>query len=198
MRDIRFPRRQQRRVTIFWAVTPCSPRIYGLTSQTEVFFTVVVDWGTTLQAGRSRVRVPMRRTDFSVDARDSVVGWDTMLQAGRSRVRVPMRSVDFSIGLILPAICPWGRLSLLTKMSTRNLPEGKGRPARTADNLWAYCLENVAASTSHNTMDCYRDSFTFFKGAEIEWQEDSNIFIQKTQNVTSLPNTIKMIKSMSK
>jgi hypothetical protein len=38
----------------------------------------------------------------------------------------------------------------LTEMSTRNLPGGKGRPARKADNL-------TSASTA-----CYKDSFTFF------------------------------------
>jgi hypothetical protein len=27
----------------------------------------------------------------------------------------------------------------LTEMSTRNLPDGKGRPARNADNLTAIC-----------------------------------------------------------
>jgi hypothetical protein len=44
----------------------------------------------------------------------------------------------------------------LTEMSTRNLPGGKGRPARKADILtailWDDCLENVGASTSHNPM----------------------------------------------
>jgi hypothetical protein len=40
----------------------------------------------------------------------------------------------------------------LTEMSTRNLPGGKGRPARGADNLTAICLENGGASTSHNSM----------------------------------------------
>jgi hypothetical protein len=68
----------------------------------------------------------------------SVVGSGTMLQVRRSWVRFPM-SLDFSIGLILPAaLCPWYWLSLLTEMSMRNLPGGKGRLAR-ADSLTAIC-----------------------------------------------------------
>jgi hypothetical protein len=59
-----------------------------------------------------------------------------MPQARRSRVRFPMRSLDFSIDLIPPAL---GSIQLLTEMSTRNLPEGKGRPARDDDNPTAIC-----------------------------------------------------------
>jgi hypothetical protein len=44
----------------------------------------------------------------------------------------------------------------LTEMSTRNLPGGKGRSVRKADNLTAICesivYKNVGASTSHNPM----------------------------------------------
>jgi hypothetical protein len=42
----------------------------------------------------------------------------------------------------------------LREINTRNLPGGKGRPARKAD-LTAICepiVENVGASTSHNPM----------------------------------------------
>jgi hypothetical protein len=44
----------------------------------------------------------------------------------------------------------------LTEMSTKNLPGSKRRPKRKADkshrHLWAECLENVGASTSHGPM----------------------------------------------
>jgi hypothetical protein len=32
-----------------------------------------------------------------------------------------------------------GSTQILTEMNTRNLPEGKGRPAHEADNLTAIC-----------------------------------------------------------
>jgi hypothetical protein len=79
---------------------------------------------------------------------------------------VPMRSLDFSIYLILPAL---GSTQPLTEMSTRNLPRGKGRPARWADNLTAVCEPNVykmwdprRLTTLWVPTACYRDSFTFF------------------------------------
>jgi hypothetical protein len=58
-----------------------------------------------------------------------------MLQAGRPGIRFPMRSWDFSMAL--------GSTQPLTEMSTRNLPGGKGRPARKADNLTAICEPTI-------------------------------------------------------
>jgi hypothetical protein len=59
-----------------------------------------------------------------------------MLQPGRSWVRFSMRSLDFSVDLLLQAaLWPGGRLSLLTEMSTWNLPGGKGVSKRETDNL---------------------------------------------------------------
>jgi hypothetical protein len=63
-----------------------------------------------------------------------------MLQAGTSQFQFPMRSLDISIDQILLAtLLSWDRLSLLTEMSTQNLPEGKGRPTHKADNLTVIC-----------------------------------------------------------
>jgi hypothetical protein len=63
-----------------------------------------------------------------------------MLQAAMSRVGVQMRPLDFfffPIYLILLAALWLGWTLPLTEISTRNLPGGKGRPARKADNLTA-------------------------------------------------------------
>jgi hypothetical protein len=69
----------------------------------------VVGWGTMLQAGRSRIRFPIRSLGFSF---------------GR---------------IIPAALWLWGSTPPLTEVSTRNLPGGgggggKGRPARKADS----------------------------------------------------------------
>jgi hypothetical protein len=69
----------------------------------------------------------------------TVVGWGTTLQPGRSWVRISMRLLDVSIDPFLPAALALGLTQPLTEMSTRNLPGGKGRPARRADNLTAIC-----------------------------------------------------------
>jgi hypothetical protein len=63
-----------------------------------------------------------------------------MLQAGKSRVRFPMRSLDF-FNWPNPSsrtMALWST-QLLTEMSTRNLPGGKGRPVHKAHNLTAIC-----------------------------------------------------------
>jgi hypothetical protein len=61
-----------------------------------------------------------------------------------------------------------GSIQPLTEMSTRNLPGGKGRPARGANNFTAISESTVykmweprRLTTVWAFMDCYRDSFTF-------------------------------------
>jgi hypothetical protein len=67
-------------------------------------------------------------------ARGSVVGWGTMLQVGRSQVRFPDEVIGFC-----SRIMALGSSQLLTEMITRNLPGGKGWPAREADTLTTIC-----------------------------------------------------------
>jgi hypothetical protein len=57
----------------------------------------------------------------------------------------------------------------LTEMSTRNIPGGKSRSARKADNLKAICEPIVKKMwelrrliTLWTSTACYRDSFTIF------------------------------------
>jgi hypothetical protein len=63
-----------------------------------------------------------------------------MLQAGRSWVRVPMRWI-FIFNLPNPSsrTMALGSTQPLTEMSTKNLPGGKGWPARKAVNLTTFC-----------------------------------------------------------
>jgi hypothetical protein len=65
-----------------------------------------------------------------------------MLQTGRSPVRVP-DEVDFFLPNPSSRSMALGSTEPLTKMSTRNLPGGKKRSARRADNLAAIYEPNV-------------------------------------------------------
>jgi hypothetical protein len=94
-----------------------------------------------------------------------------MLQARRSRVRFLMRSLN-SLNLPNPSsgTMTLGSTQPITEMSTRNLRGGKDRRARKSDNFTAICeradcLENVKASTSHNSVGLHgllQGQFTFF------------------------------------
>jgi hypothetical protein len=68
-----------------------------------------------------------------------------MLQAGRLPVQVPGEVIFVFFNLPNPSsrtMAP-GSTQTLTKMTTRNLPGGKKRPARRADNLAAIYESNV-------------------------------------------------------
>jgi hypothetical protein len=69
-------------------------------------------------------------------ARGSIVGWGTVIQTGSSSDEV-IRFFSWpnpsSRNMALRSTQP------LTEMSIRNFPEGKGRPARKAENLTATC-----------------------------------------------------------
>jgi hypothetical protein len=67
----------------------------------------VVGWGTMLEAGRWRVRFPLRSLHFSID------------------LNLPA------------ALWPLGSTQPLIEITTRNLPGDKWRPAHKADNLTA-------------------------------------------------------------
>jgi hypothetical protein len=73
-----------------------------------------------------------------------------MLQAERSPVRVP-DEVDFS-NLPNPSnrTMALGSTQPLTKMSTRNFPGGKKRPAHRADNFTAIYQPNISKCGSLN------------------------------------------------
>jgi hypothetical protein len=62
-----------------------------------------------------------------------------------------------------------GSTQPLTEMSTTNVPGGKGRPARKADNLTIVCEPIVYKMWDPRRLitlwaftTCYRDCFTFF------------------------------------
>jgi hypothetical protein len=66
-----------------------------------------------------------------------------MLQAGRSLVRVPGEVNFFNTSTPFSRTMTLGSTQRLTEMSTRNLPGGKKRPTRRADNLAAIYEPNV-------------------------------------------------------
>jgi hypothetical protein len=99
----------------------------------------VVGWGTMLQAGRSRVQVPMRSLDLS--------NWPN----------------PFRRAMALISTQP------LIEMNTRNILGGKGRPARKADILTAIYepIVWIMWEPQHLTIlwastACSRDTFTLF------------------------------------
>jgi hypothetical protein len=73
----------------------------------------------------------------------SVVGCGTILQAGSSLVRVPDEVDFFNLPNLFSRTMALRSTQLRTKLSTRNLPGGKKRPARRADNLAAIREPNV-------------------------------------------------------
>jgi hypothetical protein len=66
-----------------------------------------------------------------------------MLQAGRSPVRVPDEVDFFNLHNPSRHTMALGSTQPLTEMSTGNLPGGKKRPARRADNRAAIYEPNV-------------------------------------------------------
>jgi hypothetical protein len=78
-----------------------------------------------------------------IGAGSSVVGSGTMLQAGRSPVRVPDEVDFFNLSNPSSRSMALGSTRPLTEMRTRDLPRGKKRPARRADNLAAIYEPNV-------------------------------------------------------
>jgi hypothetical protein len=66
-----------------------------------------------------------------------------MLQAGRSPVRVPNEMDFFNLPSPSSRTMALGSTQPLTEMSTRNLPGGKKRPERRADELAAIYELNV-------------------------------------------------------
>jgi hypothetical protein len=66
-----------------------------------------------------------------------------MLQAGSSLVQVPYEVDFFNLPNPSSQTVALGSTQPLTEISTTNLPEGRKRPARRADNLAAICELNV-------------------------------------------------------
>jgi hypothetical protein len=109
-----------------------------------------------------------------------------MLQVGRSRVRFPMSLEFFNSPNPSSRTMALGSTQPLTEMSTRNLPAGKGRPARKANNLIAIyepIFERIGELrrliTLWSSTACYRDSFTFFTRIQSSSAEDHTAAFSK-------------------
>jgi hypothetical protein len=74
----------------------------------------------------------------------------TALQTGGSPVRIPDEVNFFSLPNPSSRTMAVGSTQPLTRMSTRNLPGGKKRPARRPDNLAAIYESNVWKCESLN------------------------------------------------
>jgi hypothetical protein len=66
-----------------------------------------------------------------------------MLQTGKSPVRIPDEVDFFNLPNLSSRTMALGSSQPITEMSTRNLPGGKKRPVRRADNLAASYEPNV-------------------------------------------------------
>jgi hypothetical protein len=123
--------------------------VLSLSCFSDRFPNIIVSWSETLE--HTRIYDHELCTYFyfftlltgSMGARGSVVDWGTILQVKRLPVRV-QDEVDF-FNLPNPSSCTMalGSTQPLTEMSTRNLPGGKKRPVRRANNLAAIYEPNV-------------------------------------------------------
>jgi hypothetical protein len=86
----------------------------------------------------------------------------TMLHAGMPPVRVPDDVDIFYLPHPSSGTMTLGSTQPLTEMSTRNLPGGKKRPARRADNL-AAIYEAIVSHNPKGLDGLYSDKFTLTK-----------------------------------
>jgi hypothetical protein len=116
-------------------------------------------------------------------ARGRAVGWDRMVVDS-----IPDEVIGF-LNWPNPSSCTMalGSTQPLAEMSTRNLPGGKRRPARKADNLTGICepiveklWEPRRLTTLRAFMACFRDRFAFtLLAASLNNQLKKNVLISR-------------------